>query len=153
MSRPHSPRTVSRARALFAEGISYAEISRTLGVHVNTVIYWAQRDAKRGVPWHTLRTQRLAGSTLTLQRELVDHIAELLHQPEASSETPMSEERIVKMLRALEGYRKLDADLSACLATMQSFAEFCTANLSPETIACIRDAVEAYLDDLKRKHS
>lgn len=153
MSKRHSASTISRARALFADGVSMAEISRSLGVHHNTVKYWARRDRKAGAPWSQLRRQRLAGSTRPLQREIADRATELLHDPDAPPDAHLTEERILKILKILEGCRKLDVDISGHLEALGDFAKFCARSLDPDDIPVIRNAVELYLDQMKRENS
>lgn len=154
MARRVEPDKRARARALYVEGAGLSEIARALNLCQNTPGRWKKSDRAQGISWEMLRQDRINGAPSAVLRRLEDRLAELVHQGlSGDPDDAPSEERLLKLVRIIEGYKKLAGSISTHLSVMGTFARFCAGQLEREEIAVVRKAVELYLDDLKRKNS
>ncbi len=148
------------ARALYAEGLSYVEIARSLEVPAGTVRRWASEERKARRPWTregepVPAPATAAGSTDRgdLCRRLEHRLALLIEQAEDDLSDAKIEDRFLKLCRVIDSLRSDSADLDAQMEAMGRFADFCMKNLTEEEMAPVRGPIRQFLDHLKEEHS
>jgi len=146
----------ARARAMYAEGLCRAEIARLLGVREQVVRTWARRDLQRGVSWEAERQQEEMMRPERQLRLLERRFGRLLMELEradaqgASEDRPGLESRLQKMSQILNGYRKSAPLVSLQIGALEEFAQFCITHLPREHLVPVRDAVQKFLDHLRK---
>jgi len=156
------------ARALYAEGLRYVEIARSLDLPPGTVRRWSTEERKAGRPW--LRAGESAPSSsgpepkrsrkgprsvdrAALCRRLEARLARLIERAEDDLEDAKVEERFLKLCRVLDSLRGDAADLDAQMEAMKRFADFCMQNLTEDEMAPVRGPIRQFIDYLKEEHS
>ena len=150
--RPEKERAL--AESLFVtEGKSGREIAGLLGAGKETVQRWA-REGK----WMERRRLRRRDSALAslerLRRER-DRLTGTLggdKPPEADvvADTISMIQKLTQAIERMESHRE-DRDIGAMLATMDRFATFAVAHAAAEELSAIRNTIEKFLDDERRK--
>ena len=140
---------ISRARELYAAGLSQRQVAEVLGVHRTTVRTWARQERDQGQAWEKLREERRRTRPSLILRELKRRFADALLRQPAEDETPKDvEDRLLKLTRIIEGYGKLGG-VADRLEVMEEFAAFCAGTLGKEERTVVRRAVTGYLQQVK----
>jgi len=137
-------RYVGWARRLYAEGLCRSHVAEALGVTFATVNGWYHQDEAAGRSWDEARRERERCDPLTVLHKLRRRFADLVEQGE-------SEERLLKLARVIELCSQTQTDTAQVLSALEGLVEFCVRTLSPREIRPIRDAIEGFMLELKRK--
>jgi transcriptional regulator with XRE-family HTH domain len=148
---------IHRARRLYARGLSRKEVAEAVGVAKSTVQRWARHDARQGRDWQDARRRcQQRRPTLIIER-LEDCFARLLshkeEQEQAGKGKKKLEDRLLKLLRVIELYRKTRDDSETQLAALEDFVAFCVRQVPADDMEVIRGAVNSYIEHLKRENS
>lgn len=156
MNEPKKDKLLSRARRLYADGLSLSEVAEALGVSRSTVSRWKRDERDRGRDWDEERRQRRMSRPdrvmNALDKRFGRMVAEL--ESEGGDESVLKsryEERLLKLLKVIDLYRDIQGDPAAALSVMEGFVRFCVRNFPEDKLEPIREAVESYLGHLKRK--
>ena len=158
---------LAEARALYAEGLSFAATAEALALPVGTVRRWASEERRAGRPWVRAGEEappagagpkpgprrRRGVERSVLCRRLEQRLALLIERAEDDLDDAKVEERFLKLCRVLESLRGDAADLDAQLEAMGRFADFCMQNLTEEEMAPVRGPIRQFVDSLKEEHS
>jgi transposase len=163
LSGPSRKQRLAEARALYAEGATYAVIAEALGVSPRTVRRWARREREAGRPWQRgggtespPRPSAPSRSDEPLSRRLCckleERLARLVEQSELADEDARLEDRMLKICRVLDSLRAGD-ELTARLEAIKRFAAFCVRTLPDEEMTPVRKAIRLFIEELRREHS
>ena len=148
---------IHRARRLYARGLSRREVGAALGVNRTTVQDWARYDAERGRDWQDARRRREQRRPGLIIDRLEDCFARLLshkeEQENAGKGKKKLEDRLLKLLRVIELYKKTREDGEMQLAALEDFVAFCVRQVPADDMEVIRGAVNSYIEHLKRENS
>jgi len=145
---------VLQARALYAEGLTQAEIAAAIGVATGTVSHWASHDRRNGDPWVRGPRQFNPPPNATLADRLYARLQERLERLIGGTEDdPELEDRALKVCRLLEHLRADRDNLNAQLGAMHAFASFCLQTLPEEEMAPVRRAIRMFVDQLRKEHA
>jgi len=159
MSERKKERLLSQARTFYAEGLCKREVAEAIGVSESTIHDWIRKDRGQGIDWDELRKERKRTSPEVVLGILERRFANLVAGGEAPAKEgeekkePPSEDRLLKLLRVIELYRGMKADVAVDLGALERFVRFCVRNLPPQQIAPVAEAVDAYMEHLKRKRA
>jgi len=147
---------IPQARELYARGISLAEIADSLHVNASTISRWKAAAEKAGRPWSAAR-ERAQGHDPRA-------VLSILDQSLAGMATDLREAvkgdkgSVVALADALQKVDNVRARLEARyggitteLAVLEKFALFVRDHLDDVDLGVVRRAVDAYLDDAKRR--
>ena len=145
------------ARALYAEGLSFVAIGKSLDVPAGTVRRWALEERRAGHVW--VRDGEPApapegnADRAEVLRRLERRLALLVEQAENDLSDAKVEERFLKLCRVIESLRGDAAELDAQMEAMKRFADFCVQNLTEDEMAPVRGPIRQFMDYLKEEHS
>ena len=154
---------LSWARELYAEGLCRGHVAEALGISPVTVRTWYRQDQAAGRSWDEARRERERCDPRTVLRKLRKRFADLVDRAEAEGQATNAaegegaakpsdtEERLLKLARIIELCRQTQTDTALTLTALEGLVRFCLRTLSPTQIRPIRDAVEGYMLELKRK--
>ena len=61
------------------------------------------------------------------------------------------EARLLNMIKVIQGYRDTAGEPALQMRALERFAEFCASELTPEQVAAVREAVERFIEHLRRQ--
>jgi transcriptional regulator with XRE-family HTH domain len=143
---------IYRARELYADGLSQAEVADVLGVATNTVQRWSAED---DVDWGALRKERAGTRPHAVLRTLKRRFARLaVEAREASSGgRRVPEDRLLKILKVIDKYTDLTAGVAGRLEAIEDFLRFCVDRLPEEEVSPVRGAVRRYVNHIRRENA
>jgi len=147
---------IGPARDLYARGETTNEIAHILGVHPGTVRNWANGDRNTDNDWDRLRDEHRKMRPELILRRLKLRFALALQGKTGEGENATDanlEDRMLKLIRIIEGYRNTVGDVSPRLAVMEEFAAFCAGNLGESDVHTVRNAVNRFLGHVKDQTS
>jgi len=146
-----------RARRLYARGLSMREVAAALGVGLGTVQRWSRHDAEEGRDWKEARRERDDRRPGLVIERLENAFAQLLRhrnrQEDAGKGKKRLEDRLLKLLRVIELYRKTRDDTDERMTALEGFVAYCVEHVAPEEMKPIRGAVNRYIEHLKRENT
>ena len=146
-----------RARRLYARGLSLREVAAALGVAHATVHRWAEDEAEKGRDWQQARRDREHRRPDLVIERLENAFAQLLRyrneKQKAGEGKKRLEDRLLKLLRVIELYKKTRNNTDARMTALEDFVAYCVENVPPEQMKPIRGAVNRYIEHLKRENS
>jgi len=147
---------VRRARELYVQGMDRDAIAHLLGVSKGAVSLWQNREQKAGVSWDEQREHERARRPEAVLKMLEERLAQMaVNNPPA----PDAKESVVKayeaklhtMIKVIQGYRDTAGEPALQMRALECFAEFCASELTPEQVAAVREAVERFIEHLRRQ--
>jgi len=139
---------IRQARDLYAEGRSLAEIARLLDLSRNTLGTWRRRDAEAGLDWGRLRAERARTSPYARIAALQERLERLIREA-TTSDDPSYEDKLLKLIRALDALEERLGDAARLLGALEVFARWAADKLSDEPREVVAYAIERFCDDLR----
>ena len=140
---------LDEARSLYADGILKPQVAEILGIRAETIRRWARVDKARGQSWDVERDKRQKANPAFIIRSLEDRLAGMLKTGKNETKDELCDDKLLKILKILEAYKKLMPDVAAQLSTLEEFARFCVQKLPAGQIVAVRKALNRYMQHLK----
>lgn len=140
---------IPQARALFAQGLTIADIAKAVGVSAGTVHRWKAADRKAGSDWEAARSTRQRKDPRALIAILEDRLYKIAQKRDM--EDGRWGDTVQKISNVLHRERERLGDLSIVMSALAEFAAWAEHNVSEEDLAALYRTHEAYFAYLKRR--